>query len=127
MANDPQQNQLQTFETTSITSVAQQTPMHPPQDQPQVLRPVPMHPPASQAQKTRLAELVCASNSHYLRDMMITLFERENARDFALVGNLHALASELSLRVQDRAEYIGELNRLTGSVIAYESAQVLRQ
>ncbi|PWA60176.1 phospholipase-like protein [Artemisia annua] len=58
---------------------------------------------------------------------MVTLFERENARDFALVGNLHTLASELSLRVQERAEYIGELGRLTGSVIAYESAQVLRQ
>ena len=58
---------------------------------------------------------------------MITLFERENAKDYMLVDNLHTLAYSLSIRVQERAEYIGELNRLTGSVIAYESAQFLRQ
>ena len=58
---------------------------------------------------------------------MITIYERENAMDYVLVGNLHSLASALSIRVHERAQYIGELNRLTGSVIAYESAQFLRQ
>ncbi|PWA38254.1 phospholipase-like protein [Artemisia annua] len=123
MANNPQQNQLPCNEPPSITNQAQPMAMHPPETQHQVIQPVPMRPADNQPQHNRLSELVHASNSVYLRYMMVTLFERENARDFALVGNLHTLASELSLRVQERAEYIGELGRLTGSVIAYESAQ----
>lgn len=103
MANNPQQNQLPPQDTLSITSMAQ---------------PVPMHPPENQPQETRLSELVRASNSIYLRDMMVVLFERENAKDFSLVGNLHSMASELSLRVQEKG-YIGELSRLTGSGICW--------
>ncbi|GKD53797.1 hypothetical protein Tco_1287184 [Tanacetum coccineum] len=59
--------------------------------------------------------------------MMVALFKSKNHKDFVLANNMNIVAETLVTRVRERRLLIGELRNCVGSIVAFESAKMLRE
>ncbi|GJS19746.1 hypothetical protein Tco_0448378 [Tanacetum coccineum] len=73
-----------------------------------------------------LAQLARDANSNQLKDMLLVFFERENELDFALSRQMSQMAGQYTDSIAQRLELIGELEKLQGSILAYETVKLLR-
>ncbi|GKC86080.1 hypothetical protein Tco_1141797, partial [Tanacetum coccineum] len=73
-----------------------------------------------------LAQLARDANSNQLKDMLLVFFERENELDFALSRQMSQMAGQYTDRIAQRLELIGELEKLQGSILAYDTVKLLR-
>ncbi|GJS72252.1 hypothetical protein Tco_0705093 [Tanacetum coccineum] len=74
-----------------------------------------------------LSQLAYATNSIFIRDMLVMWFENEKAKDINLVVYLETLAQEVKGRVKERGELILKLKTLTWSLEEFESVKLLTQ
>nr|GEX71827.1 phospholipase-like protein [Tanacetum cinerariifolium] len=73
-----------------------------------------------------LTQVARDANSNQLKDMLLVFFERENELDFALSRQMSQMVGQYTHRVAQRLELIGELEKLQGSILAYETVNLLR-
>nr|GFA02681.1 phospholipase-like protein [Tanacetum cinerariifolium] len=74
-----------------------------------------------------LLELYTITKSNELKEMMVVLFESENQQDFILANNMNIVGETLVTRIRMRSQLIGKLDNCLCSIVAFESAKLLRE
>ncbi|GKB27163.1 hypothetical protein Tco_0866564 [Tanacetum coccineum] len=77
-------------------------------------------------QMANLAQLARDAKSNQLKDMLLYLFEKENELDFTLSRKISQIVGQYTDRVGYRLDVIAELEKMQGSILAFETVKLLR-
>ncbi|GJV10826.1 hypothetical protein Tco_1352367 [Tanacetum coccineum] len=77
-------------------------------------------------QIANLAQLARDAKSNQLKDMLLYLFEKEKELDFTLSRQISQIVRQYTNRVGYRLDVIAKLEKMQGSILAFETVKLLR-